>query len=160
MTRSAQNTRRGFTLMEVLVVLAILVMLVGMAVPKILERYKQANVNNAKIQVGSFYKALDLYYNDVKNYPTTEQGLAALVERPSDLEESVPWTKSMDEVPNDPWGRPYKYSFEPGDEKPRVWSSGPDGEDDTDDDVTFGAKTSGEGGSESGGTSGSSSVKL
>ncbi len=165
MTRSLSQgqRRRGFTLMEVLVVLAILVMLVGMAVPKILERYKQSNISNAKIQIGAIKQALEHYYMDVKAFPTPDQGLQALVEKPSDLDESVPWAKYMDNVPNDPWGHPFQYAYDPGDDKPRVWSMGPDGQDGTDDDVSLDSTTTGD--SSSGGTgggsktTGSSSVK-
>lgn len=154
---STRPGRQGFTLMEVLVVLAILVMLVGMAVPKVLERYKTANVNMARTQIGALKQALEHYAMDVKSFPTTEQGLAALVEKPSDLDESVPWgPKYMDEIPKDPWGHDYKYEFPPthgSGDAPDIWSSGPDGEDETDDDIVSWNKSADQG-SSTGGTTG------
>lgn len=151
MSSNNRNRRRGFTLMEVLVVLAILVMLFGMAVPKIMERYKTARINTAKTQLGLFKQALEHYYMDVKSYPTSEQGLQALAERPADLDESVAWGKYLDEVPRDPWGHDYRYDFAEGEEAPRIWSVGPDGNDDEgeNDDITSWTKS--EGGDSSGG---------
>lgn len=161
---SQPERRRGFTLMEVLVVLAILVMLFGMAVPKIMERFKSARVSTAKTQIGLFKQALEHYYMDVKEYPSAEQGLQALVERPAELPESATWSKYLDEVPKDPWGHDFRYDKAEGDEAPRLWSVGPDGNDDDgeNDDITSWVKA-GEGeskesaGSSSGSTKSSSS---
>jgi general secretion pathway protein G len=136
------NRRRGFTLMEVLIVLAILVMLVGMVAPKILSSQKKADVNAAKTQIGLFQSTLEHYAMDMKTYPTTEQGLAALISKPSDLDESAPWAGPYlngDSIPKDPWNREYKYEYPPthgSGDRPDIWSSGPDGEDESDDDIT------------------------
>jgi len=139
--RVQPSRRRGFTLMEVLVVLAILVMLVGMVVPKILGTQKKADINAAKTQIGMLKACLERYALDCKTYPSTEQGLQALLEKPADMDESVAWGGpyvSSEELPKDPWGHEYGYEYPPtrgtGD-TPDIWSRGPDGEDDNEDDI-------------------------
>src|SRR5262249_28927495 len=85
MTRRAR--RQGFTLMEVLLVLVILVVLMGFAVPSLLGSKKKADIDAAKTQIGLFKTSLEKYALDLNGFPTTEQGLDALIEKPSDLEE-------------------------------------------------------------------------
>jgi general secretion pathway protein G len=133
--------RRGFTLMELLLVMGILVILLTMVVPKLISTQKKANANAAKIQVGMFRKAAEEgYMQDMNTFPTTEQGLVALLEAPSDVENSKSWNGPyVESVPKDPWGHDYQYAY-PGthNEKkdmPDIWSLGPDGEDGTDDDI-------------------------
>ncbi len=153
--RVQPSRRRGFTLMEVLVVLAILVMLVGMVVPKILGTQKKADISAAKTQIGMLKACLERYALDCKTYPSTEQGLQALLEKPADMDESVAWGGpyiSSQELPKDPWAHDYGYEYPPtrgtGD-MPDIWSRGPDGEDDTEDDVVSWSTSSS---SESGGS--------
>lgn len=74
--------KQGFTLVEMLVVLAILVLLVGMVAPRVLKSQKKADASNAKAQIGMFRTCLDRYAIDMKTYPTTEQGLNALIKKP------------------------------------------------------------------------------
>jgi general secretion pathway protein G len=99
---------RGFTLLELLVVVVIIGLLVGYVAPRYFSQVGRSEVQVAKAQVEAFEKALDMYRLDVKRYPSTEQGLAALVERPaSEPNWNGPYLKKA--VPNDPWGRPYVY---------------------------------------------------
>ena len=138
-----RRTRQGFTLMEMLVVLAILVLLAGMVLPKVLGSSKKANIQAAEVQIRGLKAALDRYALDTNVYPTTEQGLQALVAQPEGSEESAirGWDGSYldsDELPKDPWGNAYQYESPPthgtGD-TPDIWSFGPDGQDQTEDDV-------------------------
>ena len=85
--RNARCTaRRGFTLVEIMIVLAILVVIISLVVPRFLGSQKKADIRMAKIQIGALRAALESYAADVKSFPTTEQGLAALVEKPADSE--------------------------------------------------------------------------
>lgn len=143
--------RRGFTLVEVLVVLAILVMLVGMVVPRILGTQKKADISGTKTQIGMLSAALEKYALDVKSFPTTEQGLTALITKPADLEETIKWDGpylNAQDLPKDPWGHDYKYEYPPTHgklDRPDIWSSGPDGQDETEDDVVSWSKTAASG---------------
>lgn len=137
--------RQGFTLMEVLLVLVILVVIMGFAVPSLLGSKKKADIDSAKTQIGLFRTALEKYALDLNTFPTTEQGLDALTEKPSDLEEeqSSNWagpyiSTGAKEAPKDPWGHKYSYEFPPthgNGEYPDIWSAGPDGKDGTEDDI-------------------------
>ncbi|MFV1966641.1 MAG: type II secretion system major pseudopilin GspG [Pirellulaceae bacterium] len=136
------NRSRGFTLVEMLVVLAILVLLVSMVAPRVLKSQKKADVQTAKTQIGTLTKCLKFYALDMKNYPTTEDGLAALMSAPEEDEtSSSKWDGpyvDRDKIPEDPWGNEYQYEFPAtrgSGPDPDIWSYGPDGEDDTDDDV-------------------------
>jgi type II secretion system protein G len=102
-------------------------------------RRNRADINNARLQLGLFKQALERYYHDVKSYPTAEQGLAALMEKPVDLDENVRWDGPYlsGDIPKDPWGREYKYEHDPdqADAAPHIWSTGPNGEDGDEDDI-------------------------
>jgi general secretion pathway protein G len=100
----------GFTLVELLVVLAIIGLIAGIVAPQVLRYLDTAKVDTAKAQIKNFENALELYYLDTGHYPTTEQGLAALATRPSD---GSPWNGPY--IKNggkflDPWQNPYQYS--------------------------------------------------
>ena len=107
---SDQRDEAGFTLLEILVVIAILGLLIGLVAPNVLQRLGGARVNVAQQQIaGGLGADLDIYKLDVGTYPTTEQGLAALVEKPSDaVGWSGPYIKGG-KVPLDPWNHPYSY---------------------------------------------------
>jgi general secretion pathway protein G len=131
-----RGPRRGFTLVEMLIVLAILVLLVSMVVPRVLTARKKGDVDAAKAQIGLLKGCLEHYYLDCKKYPTTEQGLAALLSKPADLSESTSWNGPYvsGEIPKDPWGNEYQYEYPPTRGKgdtPDIWSYGPDGQDST-----------------------------
>lgn len=151
--------RAGFTLTEMLIVLAILVMLVAMVVPRFLGAQKKADRQAAKAQIELLRGCLERYALDTKDFPTTEQGLAALLVAPSEGEESGASTwdgpyVSKDEIPQDPWKNEYQYVYPPergGGDLPDIWSYGPDGEDNTEDDICSWGTASGEGGDAEGG---------
>ena len=106
----AQRTRHaGFTLIELMVVLVIIGVLAALIVPNVLDRAEDARATAARTDVNNLMQALKLYKLDNQRYPTTEQGLQALVTKPSS--EPVPpnWKPYIDKLPNDPWGRPYQY---------------------------------------------------
>jgi len=132
--------RRGFTLIEVLIVLVILVIIMGMAYGTYSNALYKANINAAKSQVGLFEMPLENYNLDIGMYPSTNQGLEALRNPPADLPNPSAWGPTPylnKDIPLDPWGRPYNYSS-PGRYNPNtydVWSTGPDGVDGTADDI-------------------------
>jgi general secretion pathway protein G len=102
------RAQRGFTLVEMLVVLAIIGMIVGLVGPRVLNYLNDAKIKTAKIQIENLASSLDLFYLDMGRYPTTEEGLAALVQRPGGAAEwSGPYIKA-NSAPMDPWVRPGK----------------------------------------------------
>jgi general secretion pathway protein G len=107
----------GFTLVEMLVVIAIIGLVVGLVGPRVLNYLSESKVKAAKIQIESFSAALDLYYLDNGAYPGANEGLTALVQHPaSALAWNGPYLKTGS-VPVDPWGHPYVYKV-PGDHAP------------------------------------------
>ncbi|WP_375542482.1 type II secretion system major pseudopilin GspG [Paraburkholderia sp. CNPSo 3272] len=105
--------RRGFTLLELLVVMVIIGLLAGLVAPRYFEQVGKSNVKIARAQIVSLGQALDQYRLDVGAYPTTEEGLEALVEKPQNATRwSGPYLQKA--VPVDPWDRPYQYRS-PGD---------------------------------------------
>ena len=101
---------RGFTLLELLVVMVIIGLLVGYVGPMYFKQVGKSEVKAARAQIDAFGKALDQYRLDAGHYPSNEQGLAALVERPSNESKwDGPYLKKS--VPPDPWGTPYIYRF-------------------------------------------------
>jgi general secretion pathway protein G len=109
--RHARSTERGFTLIEMLVVLTIIGLIMGLVGPRVIGYLSESKVKTARIQVDAFAAALDLYYLDSGSYPASGDGLAALVKKPDGAANwNGPYLKS-NAVPNDPWGRPYVYVF-------------------------------------------------
>lgn len=106
-----QRNQRGFTLIEIMVVMVILGLLVAVVAPNIMGRSDQAKVTIAKTQMRNVANALDMYRLDNSHYPSTQQGLEALVERPSGSPEPKSWNPDgyLDAVPEDPWGNQYQY---------------------------------------------------
>jgi len=104
---------RGFTLIELMVVVVILGILAGLIIPKIMGKPEEAKKLKARMQIEQLEQALKLYYLDNGEYPTTEQGLNALVEKPAT--EPVPkrWKEGgyleKKKIPADPWGNPFVY---------------------------------------------------
>ena len=103
--------QRGFTLLEVMVVVVILGILAALVVPKILSRPDEARAIAAKQDIASLMQALKLYRLDNQRYPTTEQGLQALVARPASAPLAPGWKAGgyVERLPKDPWGNPYQY---------------------------------------------------
>lgn len=128
--------RNAFTLIELLLVLVILSVLAAVVVPKFAGRGQQARVTAARSDIASLEVALDAFEIDNGNYPTTEEGLKALVEEPSNATDwRGPYIRR--DVPNDPWGNRYIYKS-PGDhneESYDLYSYGPDGKSGGDDDI-------------------------
>lgn len=99
---------RGFTLLELLVVMVIIGLLASYVGPKFFSQIGKSEVKAARAQIDALEKALDQFRLDLGRYPTTEQGLAVLMERPAGEQKwGGPYLKKA--VPNDPWGRPYVY---------------------------------------------------
>ena len=118
--------RKGFTLLELLVVIVIIGLLAGYVAPRYFSQVGKSEVQVAKAQIDSFEKALDQYRLDTRHYPSPQQGLDALVTKPADEPNwSGPYLKKA--VPNDPWGRPYVYRI-PGEKSEfQLFSYGKDG---------------------------------
>jgi general secretion pathway protein G len=103
--------RNGFTLIEVMVVVVILAILAALIVPKIMSRPDEARAVAARQDIASIVQALRLYRLDNTRYPTSEQGLAALVSRPTVAPVPANWKSGgyLERLPKDPWGNPYLY---------------------------------------------------
>jgi len=110
-TPAFSSKTRGFTLIEIMVVVVILSILAAFAVPKIMSRPDEARVTKAKQDIRTIESALKLYRLDNFRYPTTDQGLEALVNKPTTAPEPKNWKKEgyLDRMPLDPWGIPYQY---------------------------------------------------
>ena len=112
-SKQTQQRQRGFTLMEMLVVLAILGLLASLVGPAVLNQLGGAKSKTAAIQIKDLEQAMEMYKLDVGRYPTTSQGLDALVKKPSGASGwNGPYLKAS--VPEDPWGGKYQYKY-PGD---------------------------------------------
>ena len=125
--------QRVFTLIEIMVVIVIMGTLAALIVPRLLDRPDQARAVAARQDISALMQALKLYRLDTGSYPSTEQGLRALVERPaSGPGASNAWRAYLDRLPNDPWGHPYQY-LNPGTRgEIDVFSLGADGKPDGD----------------------------
>lgn len=123
-----QRNQRGFTLIEIMVVMVILGLLVAVVAPNIMGRSDQAKVTIAKTQMSNVANALDLYRLDNSHYPSTQQGLEALVNRPSGSPEPKNWNPDgyLKSVPEDPWGNQYQY-LQTGSSSYDLFSYGADG---------------------------------
>ena len=115
MLSSNAKRQNGFTLIEIMVVVLILGILAAMVVPNIMDEPDKARVVKAKQDIRSLENALNLYKLDNFVYPSTDQGLEALVKKPDIPPEPPKWKAGgyIDRLPNDPWGRAYQY-LQPG----------------------------------------------
>jgi len=125
--RFANAASRGFTLIEILVVVVILGILAMIVVPRVMEEPGRARVVRAKQDVASIVSALNIYKLDNFNYPSTAQGLEALVTKPSGQPDAPNWSQRLDRVPKDPWGHPYQYQHPGQHGDLDVYSLGADG---------------------------------
>ena len=111
--RHLRHTTRGFTLIEVMVVIVILGVLAALVVPKVMSRPDEARVVAARQDISAIMQALKLYKLDNRRYPSNEQGLQALVLKPTTAPVPDNWKSYLDKLPMDPWGSPYQY-LQPG----------------------------------------------
>ena len=117
---------KGFTLLELLVVIVIIGLLAGYVAPRYFGQVGKSEVQVARAQIDSLEKALDQFRLDTRHYPTAEQGLEALMTKPaSEANWSGPYLKKT--VPNDPWGRPYVYRVPGSKSEYDLYSLGRDG---------------------------------
>ncbi len=141
------NKKHGFTLIEIMLVVIIIGILVAMLVPNIAGRSEQARRTAARTDIESnLSTALDLYRMDVGQYPSTEQGLAALITAPTASPVPAQWNGpylKKKKIPTDPWGHDYVY-VSPGTQNPESYdlsSLGPDGVEDSKDITNWGNET-------------------
>jgi general secretion pathway protein G len=107
--RPRRSSSAGFTLIELMVVLVIIGVLAALVVPNVLDRADDARATAARTDVNNLTQALKLYRLDNLRYPTTEQGLQALVARPTTGPQAPNWKPYLEKLPLDPWGQPYQY---------------------------------------------------
>ena len=102
---------RGFTLVEIMVVVVIIGILGALVVPKLMGRTGESRVTAARVDISTLMQALKLYKLDNQRYPTTEQGLKSLIEKPSTGPSANGWKSGgyVEKLPKDPWGNPYQY---------------------------------------------------
>lgn len=133
--------RSGFTILELLIVLVILVGILAIVGPRLLGSQKKADIKIAQAQISNLETALKEYAADMKGYPKTEDGLMALIKKPADEKKAQRWAGPyLDEpqLPADPWDNEFIYQYEPssdGFDRPTIISKGPDGEENTEDDI-------------------------
>jgi len=123
-----RSRRSGVTLIEMMVVVVIIALFAALVAPRLLKQGDHAKVVAAQAQINGFQTALGVYKLETSQFPSTEQGLAALRNRPGDLPNwNGPYLPK--DIPNDPWGRPYIYKY-PGDhgDEPDIISYGADGQ--------------------------------
>jgi general secretion pathway protein G len=146
-----RNTRRGLTLLELMIVLIILVGLMAIVGPRLLGTQKKADIRTAQAQIGNLASGLKMYAVDMKTFPLTEEGLELLVSAPEDEELAKKWDGPYLEggkLPVDPWGSEFQYEFgadesnsdksseKPSTAFPRIFSIGPDRQPGTSDDIS------------------------
>lgn len=128
--QNKSNRQRGFTLIEIMVVVVILGILASVVVPRIMDRPDTARITKARLDIQALESALNQYRLDNFVYPSTEQGLEALIEKPSGDPEPTNWNKGgyLKSLPKDPWNRPYLY-LSPGEKGEfDLYSLGADGQ--------------------------------
>ena len=120
---------KGFTLLEILIVILIIGLIAALVVPNLLGQHQKANVVATKVDIQRLEEILTFYHLDNQHYPSTEQGLEALVSEPSGFPEPRNWGPDpyIKKVPVDPWGNEYIYTNDGSDIE--IYSRGADGED-------------------------------
>jgi general secretion pathway protein G len=111
MKKFSTRAQRGFTLIEIMVVVVIMGVLAALVVPKLISRTGESKVAAAKVDIATIMQALKLYKLDNQRYPTTEQGLQALIEKPTGGPAANGWKAGgyVEKMPKDPWGNQYQY---------------------------------------------------
>lgn len=122
------KTQAGFSLIEIMIVVVIMGVLAALIVPNVLDRPDQARATAARQDVGAIMQALKLYRLDNGQYPTAEQGLKALAEKPTAGRPAPNWRRYLERLPADPWGNPYQYLNPGANGEIDVFSLGADGQ--------------------------------
>ena len=117
----------GFTLLEVMVVVVIIAVMAAAVGPAIFDNLNKANVTRAGTDIKSISSMLEVYRAENYNYPSTDQGLEALVSKPSGDPEAKNWRRYTKKTPIDPWGNPYKFLSPGAKSDVDIYSFGPDG---------------------------------
>lgn len=136
--KSSVRRRSGFTLLEMVIVLGIIAMILGGAIFAMRGIGDAAKLRQVDSDFKSFQSALAMYKLNAGNFPTTQQGLAALKDKPTTTPVPRRWVQVMSKIPTDPWDQPYLYRF-PGKKRANEYemiSKGPDGQEGTDDDIS------------------------
>lgn len=126
-SRRTRPRHGGFTLIEIMVVVAIIAMVVGLIAPNVFSRADEAKRTAAKVEIDRLMGALKFYKLDNGRYPTAEQGLNALVARPTASPVPPNWKPYIEKMNNDPWGTPYQYANPGVKGEVDVFSLGADG---------------------------------
>lgn len=128
MSRKKYKAQRGFSLLEIMITLTIIALIATLVGPRLMSALDRSKTTAARVQAKALKSAVDSFRLDVGQYPTAEQGLQALVQRPAEIETwRGPYLDTA--LPNDPWGRPFIYVLPPEpDASPRIGSYGSDGQ--------------------------------
>lgn len=132
---AGRDSHKGFTLIELMVVVVILSILAAVVIPRVMDRPEQARISAAKNNIRAISSALDMYKLDSHQYPSTDQGLDALVSRPDRQPQPENWNGYMNKIPLDPWGSEFRY-LQPGiHAEVDIFSPGPNRHPGDDDDI-------------------------
>lgn len=161
------GVRRAFTIVEVMIVLAIILAITTLVVVNLRGDKKEAQIRTANIALRTFEKALERFNDKFGRFPSDDEGLKVLWDKTSlqteNEEQAAKWERFIDraeDAEKDPWGRPWMYRQKDerdggAGDQPDIWSMGPDGQDGTEDDI-HARKAAGSGGATSGGSGGTS----
>lgn len=133
-----QNLRQGFTMIEIMLVLLIMVSIAALGVVTFNGVQNTAKIQMAEAKVQDIAKAVELFNVTIGRYPSTDEGIDALLSCPSSISNPDKWTQLIKTIPVDPWDNPFQYQYPSSHDSNGfdIWSCGPDGISGTDDDIT------------------------